>query len=38
MGAVLLTTLFTPAFRLTLVFGLPWLLVLTLVYWRLHRR
>lgn len=32
MAAVLLTTLFTPAFRLTLVFGAPFLLGLVLVY------
>ncbi len=32
MGAVLITTAFTPEFRLTLVFGLPWLLVLSLIY------
>ena len=36
MGAVLITTAFTPEFRLTLVFGLPWLLVLSLIY-RLRR-
>src|SRR5690606_8138354 len=35
MAAVLITTAFTPEFRLTLVFGLPWLLVLSLIYlWR----
>ncbi|HUL47390.1 MAG TPA: amino acid permease [Steroidobacteraceae bacterium] len=32
MAAVLLTTLFTPAFRLTLVFGAPYLLCLALLY------
>ena len=32
MGAVLLTTAFTPAFRLTLAFGLPWLAVLAGLY------
>ena len=33
MGAVLLTTAFTPEFRLTLAFGLPWLIVLAVIYW-----
>lgn len=32
MAAVLLTTAFTSAFRLTLVFGLPFLAVLSLIY------
>ena len=32
MGAVLLTTAFTPEFRLTLAFGLPWLIVLAVIY------
>ena len=32
MAAVLITTLFTPAFRLTLVFGVPFLAGLVLVY------
>ncbi|WP_313302193.1 amino acid permease [Diaphorobacter sp.] len=32
MGAVLLTTVLTPEFRLTLAFGLPWLLVLAVIY------
>ena len=32
MAAVLITTLFTPAFRLTLVFGIPFLACLALVY------
>ena len=32
MAAVLLTTLLTPEFRLTLAFGLPWLLALTVIY------
>ena len=32
MAAVLITTLFTPAFRLTLVFGAPFLACLALVY------
>jgi L-asparagine transporter-like permease len=32
MAAVLITTLFTPAFRLTLVFGVPFLACLVLVY------
>jgi amino acid transporter, AAT family len=38
MAAVLLTTLFTPAFRLTLVFGAPYLLCLALVYRARHSR
>ena len=33
MAAVLLTTAFTPEFRLTLAFGLPWLIVLAVIYW-----
>jgi amino acid transporter, AAT family len=38
MAAVLLTTAFTAAFRMTLVFGLPFLAVLSLVYrYRLRR-
>ncbi len=32
MAAVLVTTAFTQAFRLTLAFGLPFLVALTLVY------
>jgi L-asparagine transporter-like permease len=32
MAAVLITTAFTPAFRLTLVFGLPFLAALSLLY------
>jgi amino acid transporter, AAT family len=32
MAAVLITTLFTPAFRLTLVFGAPFLAFLALIY------
>jgi L-asparagine transporter-like permease len=38
MAAVLLTTLFTPDFRLTLVFGAPFLVCLVLVYRARHRR
>jgi L-asparagine transporter-like permease len=37
MAAVLLTTAFTPAFRMTLVFGAPFLAVLAIVY-RLRSR
>ena len=33
MAAVLVTTAFTAAFRLTLVFGLPFLALLCVVYW-----
>jgi amino acid transporter, AAT family len=32
MAAVLITTAFTEAFRLTLVFGLPFLAALSLLY------
>lgn len=39
MTAVLVTTAFTPAFRMTLLFGLPFLACLTLVYrWRYRNR
>jgi L-asparagine transporter-like permease len=38
MAAVLLTTLFTPAFRLTLVFGAPFLACLVLIYRARYRR
>jgi amino acid transporter, AAT family len=38
MAAVLLTTAFTGAFRLTLVFGLPFLAALVLLYRLWHRR
>jgi amino acid transporter, AAT family len=38
MAAVLLTTAFTDAFRLTLVFGLPFLAALILVYSLRYRR
>jgi L-asparagine transporter-like permease len=38
MAAVLLTTAFTAAFRLTLRFGLPFLAVLALLYLLRHRR
>ena len=38
MAAVLLTTAFTDAFRLTLVFGLPFLAALVLVYSLWYRR
>ena len=33
MAAVLLTTAFTDAFRMTLVFGLPFLICLSVTYW-----
>jgi L-asparagine transporter-like permease len=32
MGAVMITTYFTEAFKMTLVFGVPFLLVLSIVY------
>jgi L-asparagine transporter-like permease len=38
MAAVLLTTAFTDAFRMTLVFGLPFLACLTVGYWIWHRQ
>lgn len=38
MGAVMITTFFTEAFRMTLVFGVPFLLLLTLVYWLFLRK
>jgi L-asparagine transporter-like permease len=38
MAAVLLTTAFTEAFRMTLVFGVPFLLCLTVTYWIWYRR
>ena len=38
MAAVLVTTAFTDAFRMTLVFGLPFLAGLTVSYWIWHRR
>lgn len=37
MAAVLATTAFTTAFRMTLVFGLPFLAFLCAVYWFRHR-
>jgi len=38
MAAVLITTLFTPAFRLTLVFGVPFLACLALIYLLRYRK
>jgi len=38
MAAVLITTAFTPAFRLMLVFGLPFLAALALLYQLRYRR
>jgi L-asparagine transporter-like permease len=37
MGAALLTTAFSDVFRLTLVFGLPFIAVLCTVYWLKYR-
>jgi L-asparagine transporter-like permease len=37
MAAVLLTTAFTDTFRMTLVFGLPCLVILTAIYWLRYR-
>lgn len=33
MGAVMITTYFTEAFRMTLVFGVPFLMILTVIYY-----
>jgi L-asparagine transporter-like permease len=38
MAAVLLTTAFTDAFRMTLVFGLPFLICLSVTYWVWQRQ
>ena len=38
MGAVLVTTAFTPQFRLTLAFGLPWVLLLAIIYMVRHKK
>ena len=38
MGAVMITTFFTEAFKMTLVFGVPFLLLLTLVYYLCFRK
>ena len=38
MSAVLLTTAFTAAFRMTLIFGVPFVLCLSLAYLLAHRR
>jgi L-asparagine transporter-like permease len=38
MAAVLLTTAFTEAFRPTLAFGVPFLVVLVAIYWLRYRR
>jgi L-asparagine transporter-like permease len=37
MAAVLLTTAFTSMFRMTLVFGLPYLVILSVIYWLRYR-
>jgi L-asparagine transporter-like permease len=37
MVAVLVTTAFTSAFRMTLVFGVPFLVMLSCIYWLRHR-
>jgi L-asparagine transporter-like permease len=37
MAAVLVTTAFTSAFRMTLIFGLPFLVILSCIYWLRHR-
>ena len=38
MGAVMVTTFFTDAFKMTLVFGVPFLLILSLVYYVFFRK
>ena len=38
MGAVMITTYFTEAFKMTLVFGVPFLAILTLAYWLFFRK
>lgn len=38
VGAVMITTYFTDAFTMTLVFGVPFLLILTVVYWIFFRK
>ncbi|MNP21602.1 hypothetical protein D3C76_1142280 [compost metagenome] len=38
MLAILVTTAFVPAFRMTLVFGVPFLALLTAAYWLLVGR
>jgi len=38
MGAVMITTYFTEAFKMTLVFGVPFLLILSLVYGLFFRK
>jgi L-asparagine transporter-like permease len=38
MGAVMITTYFTEAFKMTLVFGVPFLLILTAVYFACFRK
>ena len=38
MGAVMITTYFTEAFKMTLVFGVPFLLILSAVYYGFFRK
>jgi hypothetical protein len=38
MAAILITTLFTPEFRLTLIFGIPFLGLLTVLYYAFLKR
>jgi L-asparagine transporter-like permease len=38
MAAVLVTTLFTQPFRMTLVFGIPFVLLLCVIYYFWHRK
>jgi hypothetical protein len=38
MGAVMITTYFTADFKMTLVFGVPFLLLLTVVYGLFFRK
>lgn len=38
MGAVMITTYFTEAFKMTLVFGVPFLMILSAVYYGFFRK
>jgi L-asparagine transporter-like permease len=38
MGAVMITTYFTDAFKMTLVFGVPFLVILSIVYGLFFRK
>ncbi|MBA4288154.1 MAG: amino acid permease [Pseudomonas sp.] len=38
MGAVMITTYFTEAFRMTLVFGVPFIVILTVIYYLVFKK